>query len=260
MLGIQNLILPALCGLLLANSIYFNGKLGSIIGSLKAVLISHAVGLLFISILYILLKNRSNLFEVRKFKINKRLTLEITAVIVFSFILVFAANKAVNQLQAYLAIPMFLVSVVTTTSICEYLFYKKPIPIFALLTVGLSVAVILFFNDFLTVAGICWSITAALGVYVSRNFQRKISTELTPFTCTLIIYLTLGVAGILTTLTNLAVISSLLVDEPSLLIGGVIGALFQFLLAITLVKHGNLKTNTFIQLSQIVFGLLTRLY
>ncbi len=260
MLRIKNLILPALCGLLLANSIYFNGKLGSEIGSLKAVLISHAVGLIFISFLYLALRKQSNLFEVRRFVLNRKLFLEITAVIVFSFLLVFAANKAVNQLQAYLAIPMFLISVVTTTSICEFIFYKKPIPLFALMTVGLSVIVILFFYNFLTLVGVWWSIIAALGVYISRNFQRKISIELTPFTCTLIIYITLGLAGALTILTSLQEIIRLVEKEPVLFAGGIIGAIFQFILAITLVQHGNLRANTFIQISQIFFGLLTRFY
>ena len=260
MFELRNMILPTLCGSLLANSIYFNGKLGSVVGSLNAVLLSHTFGLIFVILVYLLAKGSTNLFVVRKFKLSSRLAFEILGVIIFSFLLVYSANKAVNFLQAFLAIPMFLISVVLTTCLFELFFYKKMIPIYALVTLGIGGTVVMYYFAQLNLEGVFWSFLAAIGVYLSRNLQRKISTELTPFTCTLIIYSTLGVGGIVIFFGNSEVITQIISAQPSLLAGGIIGAAFQFILAITLVRHGNLKTNTFIQISQIIFGLITRWY
>jgi len=124
----------------------------------------------------------------------------------------------------------------------------------------LALIAILVFRENLTTQGYMFALCASSFVYISRNEQRKIAEKLSSFTCTLLLYSVLGGIGLFAVYSNRLYIFEITTSNPMLLSGGLFGAIFQFLLTITLVRHGNLNTNTFIQLSQILFGMLTKVY
>lgn len=260
----QRIALTGACAALLANSRFFNEQLSRTAGTLAASFVSHSVGLLFL-IAAILVRRRwaraaaTTLVATQATRSLRHFSLLVLSSATFSIGVVFFANATAVEVHASAAIPLFLAFIVFFSIVIEAV--RSELTAKRLGLAGISLLVSLIFlavqRQMLTPKGILLGAAAALSLTASRTSLRRLSEASTPLTSCLLVHGVLGAIGF----AIMALRPDFLVQAPpSAYLGGALGAAFQFLLVITLQRHGDLVSNTLIQTQQVLFGYLTSFY
>lgn len=249
-------------GVLLSHSLYLNGVLGAKIGSLKTAFVSHIVGILSLSLFFLLPHVRSELGRFHYSQLNFQIFIHAILASSFSLGVVYFANRTVIIVGSHNAIPIFLFFI-TSLSFCFALILKEKISLPALIVLGLATIVLLLNLNEIKLIGLQFGLIAALCVWISRNSQRRISLLTSPIISTLLNYTIIVFLGLNLMIFEIIDLSSsveIFLDSPIIFLGGFLGVCFQYLMVFTISRYGNFNTNSLIQVSQIFSGLVTRYY